>query len=260
MKIARRTSILFAGAIFLLASQAPARAQEQENHVRKQQQDPDSTPGMDMGDMRHDAAKNSDAATSANNAMSGHHMDMNAHMFMTALRPANPADDQRAAALVATLRSAIEKYQDYKVALADGFEIFHAEVPQPHYHFTNYRYAFEAGFTFNPEHPTSLLYKKTRDGYELEGAMFTAPKRATDDDLNARVPLSVARWHKHVKICLPPKSAQLQPASLKQFGFGGSIATEDACMQAGGRWHSQIFNWMVHVYPYESDPKKIWAH
>jgi hypothetical protein len=48
--------------------------------------------------------------------------------------------------------------------------------------------------------------------------------------------------------------------NLKEFGFRGSIATQEACEQAGGRWFPQIFNWMVHVYPYESDPSKIWAH
>jgi hypothetical protein len=241
MSAIKRTTIFYAvaaAAFILLLAQTPhaCACQSQGSQPAQQQQPPQqqrdgSMPGMDMG----------------------------AHMFMTALRPENPADDKRAAQLVATLREAIAKYQDYKVALADGFQIFHAEVPQDHYHFTNYRYAFEAAFDFNPLHPTSLLYKKTSDGYQLEGAMFTARKTATEDDLNARVPLSVARWHKHVNICLPPKGAQLRQASLKEFGFRGSISTEDACRQAGGRWYPQIFNWMVHVYPYETDPVKIWA-
>jgi len=187
-------------------------------------------------------------------------MSMSAHMYMTTLRPANPADEKRAAEIIAQLRPAIEKYRDYRVALAEGFKIFMPDVPQPHYHFTNYSYAFEAGFEFNPAHPTSLLYKKTKDGYEVEGAMYTARKSATEDDLNARVPLSVARWHKHTNLCLPPKGASLQQVDLKEFGFRGSISTQEACEQAGGRWYPQIFGWMVHVYPYESDPSKIWAH
>ena len=33
-------------------------------------------------------------------------------------------------------------------------------LPQPLYHFTNYGYGYEAEFHFNPEEPTSLLYKK----------------------------------------------------------------------------------------------------
>lgn len=259
MNLHKSAAILFAAAAMLLILRVPALAQKSQSS-QQDQQNQGSMPGMDMGQVHHGSGADPDAAQSANDAMSGHDMDMDAHMFMTALRPENPDDDKRAAALVVTLREAIAKYKDYKVALADGFEIFHPEVPQDHYHFTNYRYAYEAIFAFNPSHPTSLLYKKIAGAYELEGAMYTAPKRATEDDLNARVPLSVARWHKHVNICLPPKGAQLQEVNLKEFGFRGSIATEDACQQAGGRWHSQIFNWMVHVYPYETDPQKIWAH
>ena len=269
MKFIRGRILYIGAAILVLAAQEPAQAHQPQQSQSSQQQDSDSMSGVpsqqkaaggNMDHAHHHAAKNSEAVQSANQAMSEDHMDMGPHMYMTDLRPENPADDKRAAELAATLGKAIERYKDYKVALADGFEIFHAEVPQEHYHFTNYRYAFKAVFTFDLEHPTSLLYRKTRDGYELEGAMYTARKNASEDDLNERVPLSVARWHKHVNICLPPRGAHLQPASLKEFGFRGSIATEDACREAGGRWHAQIFNWMVHVYPYETDPAKIWAH
>jgi hypothetical protein len=90
--------------------------------------------------------------------------------------------------------------------------------------------------------------------------MFTAWKRATEDDLNKRVPLSVARWHKHVNLSLPPRGATLQTMNWKEFGPGGSIATKDACDEAGGRWIPQVFGWMVHVYPYEKDAARIWAH
>ena len=235
-----------------LPAQQPPNSQSSPAHAH------DSMPGMDMG--QRDSDKNPDAAKAANDAMSDHDMDMSAHMYMTALRPANVTDEKRAAEIVAQLRPAIEKYKDYRAALADGFQIFMPNIPQPHYHFTNYGYAMETNFVFNPAHPTSLLYKKTKDGYELEGAMYTARKLATEDDLNARVPLSVARWHKHTNLCLPPKGASLQNVNFKEFGLRGSIVTEEACEQAGGRWFPQIFGWMVHVYPYETDPAKIWAH
>ena len=250
--------VLLTAAASLLVLSLPA--QQSQNPAASPAQAHDSMPGTDMS--QHDTDKNPDAAKAAHDAMSDHDMDMSmsAHMYMTTLRPANPADEKRAEEILTQLRPAIEKYKDYRVALAEGFKIFMPDVPQPHYHFTNYAYAFEAAFEFNPAHPTSLLYKKTKDGYELEGAMYTARKLATEDDLNARVPLSVARWHKHTNLCLPPKGASLQQVDLKEFGFRGSISTQEACEQAGGRWYPQIFNWMVHVYPYESDPSKIWAH
>ena len=266
MNSIKRTAVLFAAAFLLFISQAPSvRAQQSQSSPpppapQQQPQAHGSMPGMDMDDAPSASGKNSDAAQSANDAMSGDHMDMGAHMFMTTLRPENPADDQRAASLVVTVREAIAKYKDYKAALADGYEIFLPRIPQPIYHFTNSRYTFEARFAFNPSHPGSLLYKKTADGYELVGAMFTAGKNATENELNARVPLSVARWHKHVNFCLPRISDLLQGSNPKPQGFWRTISTEDACTQAGGRWYPQIFGWMVHVYPFETDPAKIWAH
>ena len=184
MQIIRAAKILLIATALLLP--VAARAQDRQQEQQQQNSNEKSgMAGMDMGDAR-----------AANEAMSGpmrgHDVDMNAHMFMTGLRPENPVDDKRAAEILSALRPAIEKYRDYKVALAEGYQIFLPNVPQPHYHFTNYRYGIEAQFAFNAAHPTSLLYKKTSEGYELEGAMYTAPKRATEEELNERVPLSVA--------------------------------------------------------------------
>jgi hypothetical protein len=270
MNVNKVTASLFAAAIALLAvvmvtaTMARARARqspEAQNAPAAGQSGSQnhSMPGMDMGDMQQDVKRNPQAAKDATAAMSGREMDMGPHMFMTDLRPEQPGDSQRAQEIVDALQPSIAKYKDYHVALADGFRIFLPNLPQEQYHFTNYRNAIVAQFTFTPERPTSLLYKKTAGGYELEGAMFTAPKRATEEELNKRVPLSMARWHKHVNICLPPKDMPAQQVDWKQFG-AGSIATEDACMQANGRWLPQISGWMVHVYPFGTDPDKVWAH
>jgi hypothetical protein len=61
---------------------------------------------------------------------------------------------------------------------------------------------------FDPREPAALLYKKTQNGYELEGAMYIAPRGMSEDRLNDRVPLSVAQWHAHVNICLPPQGVR----------------------------------------------------
>ena len=156
------------------------------------------------------------------------------------------------------LRSGIEKYKDYHVALADGFHIFLPNVPQPEYHFTSYRNGLLAGFSFDRSRPTSLLYRKTSTGYELVGAMYTMPKRATEEQLNARVPLEpgdVAPAHESVYAA----RAGLKNADWSKFGLQGSIASKDACDAAGGRFSSVIFGWMVHVYPYEDSLDKIFA-
>ena len=172
-----------------------------------------SMPGMDMsGKSGHDMSNmqmggdkdtDSDASTHVMNSMEGH-MDMGPHMKMTALRPPKPGDAARAQQVADEARKAADKYVDYHTALAEGFKIFHPEIPQKMYHFTNYSYAVENAFRFNPEHPTSLLYEKHGDDYKLIGVMYTAPKRFSEDQLDERVPLSVAQWHEHVNFCTAP--------------------------------------------------------
>jgi len=256
MKIAKRLLIL-TGLVGLTFAGAIAARQSFSSASGKAQND---MPGMDMSGANQDDNAMREAGKSANDVMSDHDMHMGTHMFMTDLRPHSAADDERAAQIVEALRKSIAKYSDYKVALADGFRIFMPELPQPLYHFTNYGYGYMAEFKFDPALPTSLLYKKTAEGYTLIGAMYTAPKNYTLDQLDARVPLSVARWHKHVNLCLPQKGIPIRDVNWQQFGFTGSIASEDACSQAGGRWIPEIFNWMVHVYPYETESSKVWAH
>ena len=218
---------------------------------------------MDMKDMPMSADKDKDndidASAHAMHSMEGH-MDMGPHMKMTALRLPRPGDAARAEQVVETARKASEKYLDYHVALADGYKIFHPEIPQKMYHFTNYGYAMEAAFRFTPEHPTSLLYEKHGDDYKLIGVMYTAPKRLGEDQLDERVPISVAQWHEHVNFCAPPPDHRKDMlAPHPQFGLKGSIITQEACDAAGGTFHPVIFNWMVHVYPFEKDQASIWS-
>jgi hypothetical protein len=220
-----------------------------------------NTPGHDMSQMAtHDSGADSDASMPAMNSMEGHHMDMGPHMKMTALRPVQPGDAERAQKVAEVARGVMEKYRDYHIALSDNFVIFHPEVPQKQYHFTNYRYAFEAASVFNAEHPTSLLYEKNGDGYRLVGVMYTAPKRFTEDDLNQRIPLSIAQWHEHVNFCRAPEGRRLEAlAPNPKFGLRGSITTKEECDAAGGEFHPIIFNWMVHLYPLEKTPEQMWS-
>jgi len=222
-------------------------------HVGASQQRSVAPPGAPADDGQ---AKAQDAIVGS---MSGHHMHgAMPHMRLTPQRPERPGDRQRADAIVASLRTALERYRDYHVAERNGYEIFHPEIPQPIFHFTNYWKAYSETFRFMPDQPTSLLYTKSAGGYELVGAMYTAPPDATEIDLDARVPLSAARWHAHINICLPPRGSAAG-ADWKKFGPDGSITTAEACTAARGRFFPQLFGWMVHVHPFEKTPEKIWA-
>jgi len=256
-------SILLARFIFLASiawtqsSQAPAQQ---------------SMPGMDMSqhdmsnmkNMPTDGDKNAEkvdptTSASAMQSMEGH-MDMGPHMKMTALRPAKPGDAARAQQIAESARQAAEKYTDYHVALAEGYKIFLPNVPQKVYHFTSRANAIEAELRFNPEHPTSLLYEKHGEDYKLIGVMYTAPKNFTEDQLDQRIPLSVAQWHEHVNFCIPPLGKWKELAQPNpQFGLRGSITTQEACDAAGGTFKPLVFNWMVHVYPFEKTQAAIWS-
>jgi hypothetical protein len=201
------------------------------------------------------------AAGAADSMPAGSMAHMSGHMYMTTLRPMKDGDRQKADALVQSAKAAMAPYQDFHKALSDGYEIFLPDVPQPQYHFTKYEYGLAARSHFDPTKPTSLLYTKTPDGgYKLVGAMYTDRVDATEDELNARIPLSIARWHQHINFCKAPagrKAEYFGPDA--KFGLLGSITTAEGCEAAGGEFHAHIFGWMVHVYPYETEPKKIWS-
>jgi hypothetical protein len=258
-KIAGKAGALLAGVLVftvLLAAIPAHRAPAAPLTVLQDAASPAQQPEHDMSGMKMDEKANEKAAV--HDMTPGHSDAHSLHMTMTAMRTQSPEDVRRANEVVEQLKVGIEKYKDYHVALNDGFKIFLPNIPQPEYHFTSYRNGFLEAFTFDPARPTSLLYKKTGTGYELVGAMYTMPKRATEDQLNARVPLSVAMWHLHSNLCMPPRD-QLRSADWTKFGLKGSIATQEACVAAGGRFRPSIFGWMVHVYPYRDSLDTIYA-
>ena len=182
---------------------------------------------------------------------------MTNHMCVTPKRPEQPGDEERAKAVVDQVRAAIEKYKDYKKAIADGYIQANPSVDQPQFHFTNDANAKLADTTFDPTRPTSLLYFRTpTQRFKLEGVMFTDRPNATEDELNQRIPLSVARWHKHTNFCgAPANKVKEYFGDHPKFGMFGSIHTKEACDAEGGTFFPAVFTWMIHVFPYESDFK-----
>ena len=255
-----KQSILAAASLAaLLALSAAAQEQKPANDMQGMDMSGHDMSHMNSSNM-HEMAGMGDGSAHAIQAMQGHHMDMGPHMKMTAVRDTKPGDAEKAQQVVESSRKVAEKYKDYRVALADGFKIFLPNVPQKQYHFTNYWYGFEASQRFNPDHPTSLLYEKHGDDYTLIGVMYTAPKNSSEEELNSRIPLSVAQWHAHVNLCIAPDDRKNEAwGPNPKFGLRGSIVTKDACDAEGGKFMAQIFGWMVHVYPFEQKPEDIWS-
>lgn len=248
----------------------------------------DDMDGMDM-----DSGGSSD--TGAMGQM-GSHMKMSDHMTMTETRAAVPADTQCGEEIIKTMREKLAKYEDYNVAIADGYVPYMESVPQDVYHFAS-RSATVAEYLgdFDVARPGSLLYeKKTLGGYKLVGAMYDAPPGDTPAQLDLLIPLSLSHWHEHTNICLPrgvseddvingrignnmrpdisssdgmgsrmgrsAGSAQrmrLGYLADPRFGFTGTISNGADCQAAGGSFHKQIFGWMIHVYPFASEDLKV---
>jgi hypothetical protein len=226
----------------------------------------------------------------------GAHMKMSEHMTMTETRAVVPADTQRGEVIIKTMREKLAKYEDYKVAIADGYEPYMESVPQDVYHFAN-KSATAAEYMgdFDLARPGSLLYeKKTLGGYKLVGAMYDAPPGDTPAQLDQLIPLSLSHWHAHTNICLPrgvteddvlngrignnmrpdiSSSGNMENGMRRnagsgdrmrfgymadpRFGFTGTISTDEDCQAAGGTFHKQIFGWMIHVYPFASEDLKV---
>jgi hypothetical protein len=139
----------------------------------------------------------------------------------------------------------------------DGYIQANPTVDQPQFHFNNDANAKLADTRFDPTRPTSLLYYRSpTQRFRLEGVMFTARNSATEDELNQRVPLSIARWHKHTNFCAAPANKVKEYfGNHPKFGMFGSIHTREACNAEGGTFVPVVFTWMIHVFPYENDFK-----
>jgi hypothetical protein len=229
--------------------------------------------------------------TGAMGAM-GKQITMNAHMTLTELRTPTAADVERGRQIIETMRASLSKYQDYNVAIANGYQPFMPTVPQDVYHFGNAEITgAEYMGDFDLKNPGSLLYEKTTfGGWKLVGAMYSAPPLDAPAQLDKLIPLGLARWHEHTNLCLPAGiteqdvmngkiGARMRPnissatdnprersSMLRmrlgymadpRFGFQGTISTAAACEAVGGNFHPLIFGWMVHVYPFASDDLKV---
>ena len=216
-----------------------------------------------------EAPRSVEAKSARAPSVRAHTSGMNAalHLEMTPAVVGTAADSVRAARIAATLRTALAKYADTSAAVADGYLMFMPGLKtQKVFHFTNNWRAMQEAFRFEPTRPTSLLYRRDSTGkLVLVGAMYTAPKRFGYDKLDARVPLSIARWHKHVNWCFPKRGETARWLESKDgapvFGPESPIATKEACDLVGGRFEKSVFGWMLHANVFAGDdPTAIWGH
>ena len=176
------------------------------------------------------------------------HMNMGPHMKMTPYLPVSVADIAHVKAIVQNAHVCFDKYQDYHVALQDGYRIFAPTIPQDIYHFANVQSFAEAQTSFDLAHPSALLYNKVGDGYQFVGVMYSAPAYVSAEQLNQRIPLSIAPWHLHVNFCLPAGDTEQTLFNANSlFGLAGTISNQAQCSKVGGTFYSSMYGWMVHI-------------
>ena len=185
---------------------------------------------------------------------------MGKHMQMSVRRPERPGDAARAEAILGSARRVLERYRDVAEAEREGYRPFAPRgVVGEEVHYTHLWAAGREVRTFDPERPGSILYRRTATGMEAVGVMYSARGDAGPEELDARLPLSIAVWHRHVHFCGWPKGTARADYDGPEARFGGgSIDNEADCHAAGGYWVPLAFGWMTHVYPNESDVERIW--
>src|SRR5258708_5734369 len=239
----------FTGAALLTLTFAAALLNPPGASTGQQGQQHGSMPGMAMRD--HDEMTDMGPSMAA----------MAGHMYMTPLRPKQPGDQEKAKAVVAEAKATMERYKDYRKALLDGYVIANPKLKQPQYHFMNQANTREADLHFDPAKPTALLYRRTPMlEYKLERVMYTTNPDASEDELNQRIPLSIARWHRHTNVCFAPEDRiNDYQAAHPKFGMFGSINTQEACTAERGSFNASLFTWMIHIFPYETDFKDVFS-
>jgi hypothetical protein len=162
------------------------------------------------------------------------------HMAYTAPRPGSAADTARALDVVHRLRAATARYSTVASAEAAGYESqAHGGMQQRHMLHLSRPGSLAGTAGFDPGTPQSLLYRQDETGQlHLAGAMFVAPKGSTERELDAMVPLSVARWHRHVDVCRGP-NGEADPRYHQ-------YENQAACAKAGGRWRPAS-RYMLHI-------------
>ena len=144
-------------------------------------------------------------------------------------------------------RQATAKYQDARVAEADGYRAIGPDVPGMGIHYV--LSAAQAGF--DVEKPPILLYEKNPSapgGFSLVGVSYllTAAEGPDGQPLNSPFPKSLAVWHRHENICVLPDRST--PMGL----------SKDQCREKGGDFTAET-PWMVHAWIWKDSPLGVFS-
>lgn len=181
----------------------------------------------------------------ANQQMTAHPMPMHGHEPAASVR-LSYQDLTKTAAMLETARNATAKYQDVRVAEAEGFRAIGPDVPGMGIHFVGpHRNSFDIA------HPDILLYEKNPSapsGFSLVGVSYLL-NAETDTDgqpKNPPFPKLLATWHRHSNLCVFPDRSVRTDLS------------QGDCTTQGGRF-SALTQWMVHAWIWKDSPDGVFS-
>ncbi len=119
-------------------------------------------------------------------------------MQMTIRVAERPGDRERAAAVLAAGRQVVAQFENVSVAEHAGYREFAPGSPGMERHFVNVHLSGAEARQLDLLHPGALLYDRLPDGsLHIRGVMYTASGNADASQLDARIPRSIATWHRH---------------------------------------------------------------
>jgi hypothetical protein len=162
--------------------------------------------------------------------------------------PVSFADLEATVDALKRARQATEKYQDVRLAEADGYRDYGPYVPGMGIHYVN---ALGARGTVDIEHPPILLYEKDESApgaLRLVGVSYllAAPTGPDGQPATTPFPHALATWHKHADLCLyPDRSVRVN-------------MNGPHCQQQGGRFIAET-DWMVHAWIWKDSPAGVFS-
>lgn len=186
------------------------------------------------------------------------------HLTLTPITQTQPGDLESCDRLIATLKHSLAKFEQTTEAEKAGYWKFPPNSDDLNIvHYVNPWLSHLENWRIDPTLPGSILYQRQpNEKLKLIGAMFNAPVDSTIEELNKRIPTSVARWHLHTNICLPEPiwdegQWQRKKEGYPVFGPFSPIATQTECEKVGGKFKETVLGWMVHVYAFTENSQDI---
>jgi hypothetical protein len=146
-----------------------------------------------------------------------------------------------------TARNATAKYQDVRVAEAEGYRAVGPYVPGMGMHYLRHGRPDK----FSVTEPPILLYERdvtAPNGLRLVGVSYllVAPAGPDGQPTESPFPKALTNWHKHNNVCVLPDNS------------ASTDLTEAQCRAKGGQFTNET-SWMVHAWIWKDSPAGVFS-